>query len=83
MEQLNEEMETVRLNITISAYDLRKLSNWAKCHGKTATAYAAQIVSTRIESSLDLIERMMDDIADYEGISREELEKRWNSEGSE
>jgi hypothetical protein len=83
MDRFDEQMETARLNITISTYDLRKLSNWAKCHGKTATAYAAQIVSSRIEADLDLIERMMDDIAAYEGITREELEKRWNSESVE
>lgn len=76
-------MDNARLNITISDYDLRKLRNWAKCHGKTPTAYAAQIVSARIEANLDLIDRMMEDIAAYEGKTVEELEREWDDEGGE
>ena len=75
--------DNVRLNITISRYDFRKLRNWAKIHGRAPTTYGGQIISSRLESNTDTINRQMQEIAAYEGISVEELERRWDNDKSD
>lgn len=72
--------ENIRVNISLSPYDYRKLRNWSTLHGKSPTAFAGQIVAARIEANLDLINRMMEDYAKTKGISKEELEASWDKD---
>lgn len=69
-----------RLTITISKYNYKKLRNWAKIHGKQPTAFAGQIISSRLEANTGLIKEQIADMAKTEDISVEELEKRWEEE---
>ena len=69
--------EGVRLTITLSDFATRKLIAWSKAHDKTKTAYAAFIVETAIENNLSLIDSLVRDIAEHEGIEPKDLEQRW------
>ena len=69
--------EPCKVTITLSAFEMRKLWCWAKAHGKPAATYAAQIIGARIEANIGTIDQMMVDIAEFEGISKEQLESRW------
>ena len=75
--------ENVRLNITLSNHVYRQLKNWAAYHGKPPTTYAGQIVSARIEANLDTIAKLIESAAEAEGISAEQLEQRWQSDGND
>ena len=68
--------ENIRLNLTISAYNYQKLKIWGKMHGKSPTAFAGQIVAARIEANLELIDRLLQEMAAFEGISPKELEEK-------
>jgi hypothetical protein len=69
-----EDMEdNVRLGVTISRYDLKRLKIWAMLHGRTPTAYAAQIISFQIESNFDLINRQLEDYARSRGKTVNEV----------
>lgn len=72
--------ENIRVNISLSPYDYRKLKNWSTLHGKSPTAFAGQIVAARIEANLDLIDKMVGDYAQTKGMSKEELEASWDKE---
>jgi hypothetical protein len=69
--------DPLRITISLSAYEGRKLICWAKIHGKPKATYAAQIIGARIEANLDTIYDQMKDIAEHQGISVQELEQRW------
>ncbi|NJN07560.1 MAG: hypothetical protein HC815_06035 [Richelia sp. RM1_1_1] len=69
-----------RLTITISKYNYKKLLHWAKIHGKQPTAFAGQIISSRLEANTSLIKEQVADMAKSENISVEELEERWQEE---
>lgn len=79
---MNEEMadKKVRLTITLSDLAARKLAIWANAHEKTRTAWAAQIVESQIEISLELIEKLLVDCARARGVKPEELEKQWSEQ---
>jgi len=72
--------ENIRVNISLSPYDYRKLKNWSTLHGKSPTAFAGQIVAARIEANLELINRMMEDYAKTKGMSKEDLEASWDKD---
>jgi hypothetical protein len=72
MENQGTMEENVRVMITISPYDHRRLRLWAALHGKTPTAYAGQIVSARIESNFDDINKQIEDYAKSKGITVDE-----------
>lgn len=72
--------ENAKLGITISVYDLRRLRYWARVHGKTPTAYAGQLISARIESDFDQIEKQLTEIALSKGLSVQELKTQWDAE---
>ncbi|MBP0021359.1 MAG: hypothetical protein J7647_27865 [Cyanobacteria bacterium SBLK] len=74
---MKKRSEGQRITVTLSEMATRKLICWAKAHDKTKTAYAAAIIESRIEANIDLVDRLMSDIADSEGISVKELEERW------
>ncbi len=50
--------ENVRVQIVISRYMYEKLQQWANAHGKSVSSFAGQIVSSSVESKLDVIDRM-------------------------
>lgn len=79
---MEEEMADKKLRLTITLSDLaaRKLGIWANAHEKPRTAWAAQIVESQIETSLDLIERLLVDCARAKGVTPEELEKQWSEQ---
>lgn len=68
--------DNIRLYITLSPYDFNKLREWATIRGKPPATYAGQIISARIESNLEVIEKQKADLCRYEGISVEEFESR-------
>lgn len=72
--------DTYRMTISLSPFEMRKLILWSKAHGKPPATYAGQVIGARIEANVGTIDQMMADIAKYEGISPEELEKRWLDE---
>ncbi len=65
--------ENVRVAITLSAYDYKRLKLWAMIHGRQAATYAAQIVSARIEANFDMINRQLEDYAKSQGKTLDEL----------
>lgn len=75
-----EMADQLRITITLSSYEARKLICWAKIHGRPKATYASQIIGSRIEANLESICAQMQDIADHEGISIQELERRWLTE---
>lgn len=72
-----------RVMITLSDYELRMLTLWARIHGKPKSTYAAQIIGARVESNADLIRRELSDIARTQGLTVEELETEWLSDGND
>jgi len=72
--------ENLRIQITLSPDEAKALKLWAAYHGKPPATYAAQIVASRIESNLDLIDRLVERAARSRGITVEELEKDWLSD---
>lgn len=61
-----------RLNVVVSNFDLLQLKIWAKAHGKTPSAFAAQIVSARIEANLDLVDNLATRQAEALGMTKED-----------
>lgn len=66
-----------RITLTLSPYQLRQLIKWSKVHGKTKSVYAAQMLGAKIEENLQLINDQVAEIARHEGITPQELERRW------
>lgn len=69
--------EPCRVMITLSAFEMRKLTCWAKAHGKPVATYAGQIIGARIEANISTIDQMMRDIAKFEGMEVDQLERQW------
>jgi hypothetical protein len=59
--------ENVRVQIVISRYMHEKLQQWANAHGKSPSSFAGQIVSSRVEANLDIIDRMTKEKAELSG----------------
>lgn len=74
----NEDL--LRLTIQLSPEHARNLILWAKWHGKPKTAFAGQIVASRIESNLDTINKLVEEAAKARGITPEELKQQWLAE---
>ncbi|NER99224.1 MAG: hypothetical protein F6J86_36280 [Symploca sp. SIO1B1] len=77
----SEMQENIKMGITISAYDRHRLKIWAMLHGKTPTTYAAQIISARIESNFDNINKQLEDYAKTRGQTVDEVLKELEGEG--
>lgn len=75
--------DPTRITISLSAFEMRKLTCWAKAHGKPTATYAGQVIGARVEANIATIDQMMADIAKFEGIEVEELEKQWLGRGEE
>lgn len=69
--------EGFRLTISLSDFATRKLIAWSRSHDKSKTGFAASIVETAIENNLDLINSLVRDIAEHEGIEPHVLEQKW------
>ncbi len=65
--------ENIRVAITLSNYDYKRLKLWALIHGRSPATYAAQIVSTQIEANFDTINRQLEDYAKTQGRSLDEV----------
>ncbi|BAZ40522.1 hypothetical protein NIES4101_64830 [Calothrix sp. NIES-4101] len=74
--------ENVRLNITISRYNLQRLKYWAAISGKTPSAYASQIISARLEVNFDLINQQLEDLAQSQGMTLAELKELLDKQDS-
>jgi hypothetical protein len=75
--------ENVRLGITISRYDLRRLKIWAMLHGRAPTAYAAWLLTNQIESNFDVINRQLEDYAVSLGKTVDEVLAAVDKEANE
>ncbi|NET09100.1 MAG: hypothetical protein F6K16_31230 [Symploca sp. SIO2B6] len=69
-----------RITIQLSDFEARKLISWSKIHGKPKATYAGQIIGSQIELNAQLIDYLIESQAKSEGITSEELEKRWLEE---
>jgi hypothetical protein len=65
--------ENVRVAITLSSYDYKRLKLWALVHGRSPATYAAQIVSARIEANFDTINKLLEDYARTQGKTLDEI----------
>ncbi|NJR19986.1 MAG: hypothetical protein HC785_32910 [Calothrix sp. CSU_2_0] len=74
--------ENVRLNITISRYNLQRLKYWAAISGKTPSAYASQIISARLEVNFDLINQQLEDLAQSQGMTLADLKELLDNQDS-
>ncbi|AFZ01550.1 hypothetical protein [Calothrix sp. PCC 6303] len=74
--------ENVRLNITISRYNLQRLKYWAAISGKTPSAYASQIISARLEVNFDLINQQLEDLAQSQGMTLADLKELLDKQDS-
>lgn len=72
-----------RIMVTLSEYELRMLTLWARIHGKPKSTYAAQIIGSRVEANAELIRRELSDIARTQGLTVDELEAEWLSDGND
>jgi hypothetical protein len=70
----------LRLTVSLSDFATRKLIAWSRVHDKSKTGFAASIIESAIESNLNLINSLVEDIAENEGISAKALEQRWLEE---
>ncbi|HEY9877066.1 MAG TPA: hypothetical protein V6D29_01360 [Leptolyngbyaceae cyanobacterium] len=69
--------EMARFQVTLPDWYHRKLKLWAKVKGTNRATLAANIVQARIEANWDELDKELNAIAAYEGITRAELEARW------
>lgn len=59
---------------------MRNLIRWSKWHGRPKATYAGQVIAARLEANVPTIETLMKEQAAYEGITVEDLDKRWLAE---
>lgn len=69
-----------RFQVTLPDWYHRKLRLWAKVKGTNRATLAANIVQARIEANWEELDKELNAIAAYEGISRDELESMWLSD---
>lgn len=69
--------------VTLSEYELRMLTLWAKIHGKPKSTFAGQIIGSRLVANADLIRRELAEIAKTQGLTVEELEGVWLGDDDE
>ena len=69
-----------RFAVTLPDWYHRKLLLWAKLKGTNRATLAMNIVQARIEDNWPEIEKELESIANYQGITKEELEAKWLKE---
>ena len=72
--------EGIRKNISLSSFELRILIIWAKLHNKPVATYVSQILGSQVEENVELVYKLLENEARSQGISPEELEKKWLEE---
>jgi len=78
-----EDEKSVSFTIRLSIDDAEALKAWGKYHNKGLSAYGAQIISSRIEANLGLIDGLIDRAAASRNVSRAELLKLWLGKGED
>jgi len=78
-----DDEKSVSFTIRLSIDDAEALRAWAKYHGKGLSAYGAQIISSRIEANLGLIDGLVDRAAASRNMSRVDLLKLWLGKGED
>lgn len=78
-------METlmVRFGVSLPDWYHRKLVLWAKLKGTNRATLAANIVQNRIEANWAEVEKELRAIAQYQGVTYEELVEQWLKEDGE
>lgn len=71
------EEKLVSITIRISQDIADALQCWAKFHHKGRSTYASQIVSSRTEAHLDLIDGLIKRAAKRRGITPQEMRAIW------
>ena len=64
---------SIRVAVTLSPYQMRMLRMWAALNGRPPSTFAAQILSSRIESNLDLIRTEFEEMAKVSGLTPDEM----------
>lgn len=72
--------ETIRITVSISGYEYRMLKYWSKIHAKPTATHASNILGSQVETNFRTINDQMKLIAEQEGISIEDLRKRWDED---
>lgn len=67
----------IPFTILLSADEMENLKCWAGYHGKTKGGYASQIIGSRIEANLDLIDNLVRRGAESRGITPQEMRAIW------
>lgn len=67
----------VRIGITLPEWYERKLVLWAKIKGTNRATLISNIVQARIEANWEQIEKDLQSIADYRGVTTDELIAEW------
>lgn len=70
----------IAFTIVLSVDEVENLKCWAAYHGKTKGGYAAQIIGSRIEANLELIDNLVKRAAESRGISPQEMRAIWIGE---
>jgi len=70
----------VRFSVSLPDWFERKLCLWASSKGTSRAALASNILQARIEANWDNIEKDMKSIANYHGMTVQELEAEWLDE---
>ena len=75
--------DIVKFGIQLPEWYERELRLWAKLKGIPRAALAANLLQARIEVNRDVNNRQIEAIANYRGISVEDLTKEWLKGGEE
>lgn len=73
----------VRFGVSLPDWYHRKLVLWAKLKGTNRATLTANIVQNRIEANWADIEKELRAIAQYQGVTYEELVEQWLKEDGE
>ncbi len=76
-------LDMVRFTISLPDWYYRKLLLWAKLKGTNRATLTANIVQARIEANWSEIERELEAIAKYQGMTLEQLIDSWLADDKE
>lgn len=70
----------VRFSVSLPAWFERKLCLWASVKGTSRAALASNILQARIEANWSDIQDDIESIAEFYGMTAQELEAEWLNE---
>lgn len=73
----------VKFGIQIPYLHNRRLRLWARLKNTPRASLASNILQSRIEANWEEIDKDLDAVANYLGVTREELEADWLNGGEE